>query len=86
VAVLSPPVDGANAALLGLLSDGAAWSSSALAAALGSSQRTVQRELGALLEAGHVEGFGHGRARRWIVRPVSGIATGLLLASPPPIG
>jgi hypothetical protein len=82
VAVLAPPVEGTNAALLGLLSDGVAWSSSALAMALGSSQRTVQRELRAMEEAGHVESFGQGRAQRWIVRPVSGITTAMLLASP----
>jgi hypothetical protein len=41
VAVLARPVDDDHAPLLALLSDGEAWSSSALAQALGTSQRTV---------------------------------------------
>jgi len=43
VLVLAPPVDGEHASVLALLADGEAWSSSALALALGASQRTVQR-------------------------------------------
>jgi DeoR/GlpR family transcriptional regulator of sugar metabolism len=43
--VLAPPIDGEQASLVALLSDGAAWSTSALALALGASQRTVQRAL-----------------------------------------
>jgi hypothetical protein len=43
--VLVPPIDGEQASLLALLADGAAWSTSALALALGDSQRTVQRAL-----------------------------------------
>ena len=45
VVVLVPPIDGDQAALLALLADGEAWSTSALALALGASQRTVQRAL-----------------------------------------
>ena len=45
VAVLAPPTDDDHAAVLALLADGEAWSSSALALALGASQRTVQRAL-----------------------------------------
>src|SRR5262249_51883399 len=45
VAVLAPPTDEAHATVLALLADGEAWSSSALALALGVSQRTVQRAL-----------------------------------------
>ena len=45
VVVLVPPIDGDQASLLALLADGAAWSTSALALALGASQRTVQRAL-----------------------------------------
>ena len=46
--VLAPPVEEPHAAVLALLADGEAWSSSALALALGASQRTVQRALDAL--------------------------------------
>jgi lactate racemase-like protein len=43
VVVLAPPIDGPAGAILGLLEGGESWSTSALARALGSSQRTVQR-------------------------------------------
>jgi len=81
VLVLAPPIDGADAALVALLGDGEAWSTSALALALGSSQRTVQRALSSLEADGRVRSFGHGRARRWLSRPVSGFTTSLLLPS-----
>ena len=45
VAVLAPHTDEEHATVLALLPDGEAWSSSALALALGASQRTVQRAL-----------------------------------------
>jgi hypothetical protein len=86
VAVLAPPVEGADAALLGLLGDGAAWSTSALALALGSSQRTLQRALSDLEAKGLVQGFGQARARRWIVTPVSGFTTAMSVFLPPAIG
>ena len=79
VVVLAPPVEGDNAALLALLSDGESWSSSALGLALGASQRTVQRGLDALAEAGKVQSFGRGPARRWTAPPLPGITTTLLL-------
>jgi tetratricopeptide (TPR) repeat protein len=79
VAILHPPVDGSDAAVLALLADGAAWSTSALALALGVSQRTVQRSLAALEADGRVQSFGRARARRWLARPIVGIATPLLL-------
>ncbi|EGD05459.1 helix-turn-helix, type 11 domain-containing protein, partial [Burkholderia sp. TJI49] len=66
-------------AVLALLADGEAWSSSALALALGASQRTVQRALDALGEAGKVQAIGRGRARRWMMPPLPGFATTLLL-------
>jgi hypothetical protein len=62
------------------------WSSSALALALGASQRTVQRALDALAAAGRVQSFGRGRARRWMTPPVPGLTTTLLLPSPLPTG
>ena len=55
VAVLVPPVEGEHAGVLALLGDGAAWSSSALALALGLSPRSIQRALEALAGAGKVE-------------------------------
>ena len=67
------------------LSDGEAWSSSALALALGASQRTVQRAIDSLAAAGKVQAFGRGRARRWITTPVAGFATTLLLPAPLPM-
>jgi tetratricopeptide (TPR) repeat protein len=82
VVVLAPPAEGEQMQMLALLADGEAWSSSALALALGISPRTVQRALEALAEAGKVEPFGRGRARRWIARNVPGFPTVLLLPAP----
>jgi DNA-binding transcriptional ArsR family regulator len=84
VVVLARPVEEKHAAVLALLADGESWSSSALALALGTSQRTVQRALDALAAAGKVQSFGHGRARRWTTPPVPGFATTLLLPAPLP--
>lgn len=85
VVVLARPVDDAHAAVLALLADGESWSSSALALALGASQRTVQRALDALAAAGKAQSFGRGRARRWTTPPLPGFATTLLLPTPLPI-
>jgi hypothetical protein len=79
VVVLAPPIAGDQAALVALLSDGAAWSTSALALALGASQRTVQRALVELEAAGQVRSIGRARARRWLARPLAGFTTILLL-------
>jgi len=79
VVVLARPVEEKHAAVLALLADGESWSSSALALALGASQRTVQRALDSLGQAGKLQSFGHGRARRWMTPPVPGFATTLLL-------
>ena len=84
VVVLARPVDDAHAAVLALLADGEAWSSSALALALGTSQRSVQRALDALAAASKVDAFGRGRARRWMTPPVPGFPTSLLLPAPFP--
>jgi len=86
VVVLAPPVEGAHAAVLAFLADGEAWSSSALALALGASQRTVQRALDALAAAGKAQALGRGRARRWLTAPVPGITTTLLLPASLPGG
>jgi hypothetical protein len=82
VAVIVPPIDGEEASLVALLADGAAWSTSALALALGDSQRTVQRALAELEAAGQVRSVGRARAQRWLSRPLagsSGIFTTILL-------
>ena len=79
VLVLAPPVEGEDAAVLAFLADGESWSSSALALALGTSQRTVQRALDALAAAGKVQAFGRARARRWTAPPIPGFTTTLLL-------
>src|SRR5919202_510468 len=84
VVVLARPVEDEHAAVLAFLADGEAWSSSALALALGTSQRTVQRALDSLAAAGKVQSFGRGRARRWMTPPVPGFATTLLLPAPLP--
>jgi hypothetical protein len=85
VVVLAPPIDGDQASLVALLSDGAAWSTSALALALGASQRTVQRALVELEGAGRVRAIGRARAQRWLSPPLTGFTTILLLptALPP---
>jgi hypothetical protein len=79
VHVLAPPIDGDQASLVALLSDGAAWSTSALALALGASQRTVQRALAELQASGQVRSIGQARARRWLSPPLAGFTTILLL-------
>jgi hypothetical protein len=84
VIVLAPPVEGRHAALIAFLADGEAWSSSALALALGASPRTVQRALDSLATAGRVQSHGRGRARRWMSGPVPGFTTTLLLPGPLP--
>jgi tetratricopeptide (TPR) repeat protein len=84
VVVLARPVEEEHAAVLALLADGESWSSSALALALGASQRTVQRALDSLAAVGKVQSYGRGRARRWMTRPVPGFTTTLLLPGPLP--
>jgi DNA-binding transcriptional ArsR family regulator len=84
IVVLAPPIEGEHAAVLAFLADGESWSSSALALALGASQRTVQRALDALAAAGKVQPFGRGRARRWMTPPMPGFPTTLLLPAPLP--
>jgi len=79
VVVLAPPVDEQHATVLAFLADGEAWSSSALAIALGASPRTVQRSLDSLAAAGKAQSFGRGPARRWMTPPVPGFPTTLLL-------
>ncbi|MEP7099156.1 MAG: helix-turn-helix domain-containing protein [Burkholderiales bacterium] len=85
VAVLAPPIDGDQASLVALLADGAAWSTSALALALGASQRTVQRALAELEAEGRVRAIGRARARRWLAPPLAGFTTILLLPAALPI-
>jgi DNA-binding transcriptional ArsR family regulator len=79
VRLLAPPIESPSAAVLALLADGEAWSTSALALALGSSQRTVQRALVAVEEAGQVRALGRGRSQRWLSAPIAAFATTLLL-------
>ena len=86
VVVLARPVEEEHAAVLAFLADGESWSSSALALALGTGQRTVQRALDTLAASGKVQAFGRGRARRWTTPPLPGFATTLLLPAPLPSG
>ena len=82
VVVLAQPVKDENGAVLAFLADGESWSSSALAIALGTSQRSVQRALDSLAAAGKAQFFGQGRARRWVTPPMPGFTTTLLLPAP----
>jgi hypothetical protein len=86
VAVLARPVEEQHATVLAFLADGEQWSSSALSVALGASQRSVQRALEELAEAGKIQSFGRGRALRWMTSPVPGFTTTLLLPAPLPEG
>jgi hypothetical protein len=86
IIVLAQPVEEQHGAVLAMLVDGDAWSSSALALALGASQRTIQRALESLAAAGRVQSFGKGRARRWTTPPVPGFTTTLLLPASLQIG
>src|SRR5262249_49948544 len=83
--VLALPDESAPSALLALLADGESWSSSALALALHSSQRTVQRGLDSLTATGRVRSFGRARAKRWTIAPLTGFTTTLLLPAPLPV-
>jgi hypothetical protein len=84
VVVLAPPVEEQHGAVLAFLADGESWSSSALALALSTSARTVQRALDELAASGKVQSFGRGRARRWMTPPVPAFPTILLLPGPLP--
>ena len=84
IVVLARPVEEPHAAVLAFLADGESWSSSALALALDTSQRTVQRALDALASAGKVQSVGHGRAQCWMTPPMPGFTTTLLLTTPLP--
>jgi hypothetical protein len=86
VVVLLPPIDGEQASLLALLADGAAWSTSALALALDTSQRTIQRALAESEAAGRVRSIGRARAKRWLSPPFAGFTTVLLLPASLPAG
>ena len=79
LAVLTSPLDSQNAAVMALLADGEAWSSSALALALGTGIRTVQRALTQLQEQQQVQSIGRGRAQRWTMLTVPGFPRTLLL-------
>jgi predicted ArsR family transcriptional regulator len=82
VLVLARPVEERHAPVLAFLSDGEMWSSSALAMALGMSQRSVQRALDELAAKGKVQSIGRARARRWMAPALPGITTTLLLPAP----
>lgn len=84
--LLLPPEGGEASELWALLRGGEAWATSALASALGKSQRSVQRALAELEAEGKVRATGAGRARRWVVSPSGGFATSLLLVAPGTLG
>ena len=84
VVMLAPLFEERHSGVLALLADGESWSTSALALALGESQRSVQRALEALAAAGKVDAIGRGRAHKWVSPPVPGFTTTLLLPAPLP--
>lgn len=84
LAVLAPLEDEQPSAVHALLGDGESWSSSALALALGTSQRSVQRALDGLAAELKVQAIGRGRARRWLRPLAPGFATSLSLPVPQP--
>ncbi|MEK1891693.1 MAG: helix-turn-helix domain-containing protein [Rhizobium sp.] len=84
VIILAPPVEEQHGEVLAFLADGEAWSSSALAIAIGASPRTVQRALDALAATGKVQSFGRGPARRWTIPSLPGFPSTLLLPGPLP--
>jgi len=84
IVVLAWPLEEENAPVLAFLADGESWSSSALALALGSNQRSIQRALDALAEEGKVQALGRGRTRRWMTPIMTGFTTTLLLPAPLP--
>jgi hypothetical protein len=86
VVVLAPPIDGPAGAIRALLDDGEPWSTSALATALGASQRGVQRALRELEGSAAVRSVGRGRSQRWLAPAADGFATTLLLPGALPIG
>jgi hypothetical protein len=85
IVVLARPLEEAHGSVLACLADGESWSTSALALALSTSQRTVQRALDSLATSGKVQSFGRGRARRWTSPPMPGFTTTLLLPTALPI-
>jgi predicted ArsR family transcriptional regulator len=84
IVVLARPVDDEHSAVLALLNDGESWSSSALALALGTSQRSVQRALDSLATAGRVQSLGSGALAGGWRRPCRGSRHSLLLPVPLP--
>jgi len=84
--LLLPPEDTEASELWALLRSGDVWATSALASALGKSQRAVQRALAELEGEGRVRASGAGRARRWVATPSGGFATSLLLVAPGTLG
>jgi hypothetical protein len=85
VVVLAPPIDGPAGAIVALLEGGESWSTSAVARALGSSQRSVQRTLRQLVGGAAVRAVGRGRSRRWLAPALGGFATTLLLPGVLPV-
>lgn len=85
VSLLLPASAGESSELFSLLRGGEAWGTAGLAAALGKSQRAVQRALAELEAAGKVRSVGRGRAQRWVALP-GDYATSLLLVAPRTLG
>lgn len=81
VTVLTSASEHEHEAALALLRDGEGWASSALAFALGKSQRSVQRALGELEAKGLVRSVGRARAKRFFCAPPA-ITPALLLPVP----
>ena len=80
--LMLPPADGEASALLSLLGDGEAWSSTVLALALGLSPRSVQRETDRLARLGRIRSIGRGRTQKWVLGAFPGFPSVLLLPGP----
>ncbi|MEM7309190.1 MAG: helix-turn-helix domain-containing protein [Planctomycetota bacterium] len=80
VSLLTPLGEDRASLLEALLWDGAAWSARALAAAADRPLRSVQRELGALVDAGRVSALGGSRSMRYArLDPALGFAPQMFL-------
>jgi hypothetical protein len=66
VVLVMPLEESPASRVLSLMHRGEPWSASSLALALDVSERTVQRSLGELQNAGKVGPTGNGRGRRWV--------------------
>ncbi len=78
---LLPPSESETSALSALLAAGEAWSSSALAAALGEVSAACSARCSSSRSPAAFEALGRGRSRRWLAPESTGITTAMLLVA-----